>query len=163
MAMKIGVISDTHDNIEKTKRAVETLEENVETVIHCGDIIAPSTAELFHADFDFYAVRGNNDGEWNLKKTVEEFGKFYNNIAELDFTGKSIAVYHGTEEEIVDGLIEENYDFIFRGHTHQKKLEKHGDATEVNPGGIKLPGQDEDFHFATVDLEEDEIEFHEVQ
>ncbi|QGA80299.1 metallophosphoesterase [Candidatus Nanohalobium constans] len=161
--MKIGVISDTHDNLSLTRKAVEFFEaEKVEAVIHCGDMIAPFTAELFDADFDFYAVRGNNDGEWSLKETVEQFGEFYNNIADLEFSGKKIAVYHGTEEEIVEGLVEKDYDYVFRGHTHRKKVESHGDTTELNPGGIKLLGQEEEFNFAVVDLEEDEIGFHEI-
>ena len=73
--MKIGIISDTHDNLDKAESAVDFFEsEEVDKLIHCGDIIAPFTAELFDADFDLHCVRGNNDGEWNLKTTVEEFG-----------------------------------------------------------------------------------------
>lgn len=160
--MKLGIISDTHDNLDKTEAAVEFFEDQgCEKVIHCGDIVAPFTAELFDADFDFHAVRGNNDGEWNLKPTVEEFGEFYNNIAELKLDGYDIAVYHGTEEEIADALVSSGkYDYVFRGHTHQKKLREHGETIELNPGGIRLPGQEEVFHVATVDWDDEKIEFH---
>lgn len=161
--MKIGVISDTPDNLSLTRKAVEFLEsEGVEAVIHCGDMVAPFTAQLFEASFDFYAVRGNNDGEWNLKETVEQFGEFYNNIAELEFSEEKIAVYHGTEEEIVEGLVEKDYDYVFRGHTHETKLEEHNDTTELNPGGIKLPNQEENFHVAILDLQRDEVKFQEI-
>jgi putative phosphoesterase len=157
--MKIGLISDTHDNLEKTERAVDFFEEEeVETVIHCGDMVAPFTAELFDADFKFHAVRGNNDGEWNLKQVIENFGNFYNNMAELEIDGQSICVYHGTEEEIVEGLVEKDYDYVFRGHTHRKKIKSHGETVEVNPGGIKLPGQNEGFHVAVVDLNHGNIQ-----
>ena len=157
--MKIGVISDTHDNLDKTEKAVNFFkEEEVETVIHCGDVVAPFTAELFDAGFEFHAVKGNNDGEWNLKQVVEEFGNFYNNIAELEIDGESICVYHGTEEELVQGLVEKEYDYVFRGHTHRKKIKYHGETVEVNPGGIKLPGQDEDFQVAVVDLNHGNIQ-----
>jgi putative phosphoesterase len=164
MGMKIGVISDTHDNVEKAEKAVSFFEgEGVEKVVHCGDMVAPFTAEIFDAGFDFYAVRGNNDGEWDLKRVVEEFGEFYNNIGELEIAETSICVYHGTEEEIVKGLTKKDYDYIFRGHTHQKKIEEHNGTTELNPGGIKLPGQEEDFHVATLNLENQEIEFHRIE
>ncbi|MFB6180254.1 MAG: metallophosphoesterase [Candidatus Nanohalobium sp.] len=161
--MKIGIVSDTHDNIEKAKASVNFFEEeNCETVIHCGDMVAPFTAELFDADFNFHAVRGNNDGEWNLKQVVEQFGNFYNNTAELSIQGLQIAVYHGTEEEIVEGLLNKEYDYVFRGHTHEKRLGENDGTVEVNPGGIRLPGQEEEFHVATLETEDRELKFHRV-
>jgi putative phosphoesterase len=161
--MKIGIVSDTHDNLELAEKAVEFFEnEEVDKVVHCGDMVAPFTAELFDGDFDFHAVKGNNDGEWNLKETVEDFGAFYNNIAELEFDGKTIAVYHGIEEEIVEGLVEKNYDYVFRGHTHRRKTESHGETVEINPGGIKLPGQKEDFSVAILNTETGDIDFTEL-
>ena len=161
--MKIGIVSDTHDNIELAEKASDFFSETVEKVIHCGDMIAPFTAELFDREYDFYAVRGNNDGEWNLKSIVEEFGRFENNVMELEFEGLSIAVYHGTEEEIVEGLVEKDYDFVFRGHTHERKLEDHDGTVEVNPGGIKLPDQNEGFSITVLDTETKEIEFHSIE
>jgi putative phosphoesterase len=161
--MKIGIVSDTHDNLDLAEKAVEFFEkEEVDKVVHCGDMVAPFTAELFDGDFDFHAVRGNNDGEWNLKETVEDFGAFYNNIAELEFDGKKIAIYHGTEEEIVEGLLEKDYDYVFRGHTHRRKTEVHGETVEINPGGIKLPGQKEDFSVAILNTETGDIDFTEL-
>jgi putative phosphoesterase len=161
--MKIGIVSDTHDNLELAEKAVEFFEnEEVDKVVHCGDMVAPFTAELFDGDFDFHAVRGNNDGEWNLKETVEDFGAFYNNTAELEFDGKKIAIYHGTEEEIVEGLVEKDYDYVFRGHTHRRKTEVHGETVEINPGGIKLPGQKEDFSVAILNTETGDIDFTEL-
>jgi putative phosphoesterase len=162
--MKIGIVSDTHDNLELAEKAVDFFEkQGCEKVIHCGDMVAPFTAELFDGDFEFHYVCGNNDGEWNLKETIEEFGNFYNNIAELELGGLEIAVYHGTEEEIVQGLVEKDYDFVFRGHTHEKKISENSGTIELDPGGIKLPGQDEKFHVATLDTETREIELHKVE
>lgn len=162
--MKLGLVSDTHDNLETVESAVEFfLEQEVDAVVHCGDMVAPFTAELFDADFDFYAVRGNNDGEWDLKKTVEEFGEFYNNIAELEFENSLVAVYHGTEEELVSALVESGkYDYVLRGHTHEKNLREEDETVEINPGGIAVPFAPGSFHVATLELPEGEIQFHEV-
>lgn len=157
--MKIGIVSDTHDNLQLAEKASDFFDEKVEKVIHCGDIVAPFTAELFDRDYEFYAVRGNNDGEWNLKSVIEEFGKFQNNIMTLLIEDLDIAVYHGTEEEIVEGLVEKDYDFVFRGHTHERKIEDHEGTVEVNPGGIGLPDQEEKFSVAVLDTETEEIEF----
>jgi len=163
--MKLGIVSDTHDNLDKAKAAVEFFEDQeCDKVIHCGDMVAPFTAKLFDADFEFHYVRGNNDGEWNLKQTVEEFGEFYNNVAELTIEDREVAVYHGTEEELAESLVESGkYDYVFRGHTHEKKLREVNETIELNPGGIKLPEQEEEFHVATVDLQEMEIEFHRIK
>lgn len=182
--MKIGIISDTHDNLGVTREAIDFFEaQGCEKVIHCGDMVAPFTAELFDGDFEFHYVRGNNDGEWNLKETVNEFGHFYNNIAELEIGGEDssekeslseqrsqendagleIAVYHGTEEEIVEGLVEKDYDFVFRGHTHEKKVSEKDGTVELNPGGIRLPGQDERIHVVILDTVTREFEFHRIE
>ncbi|MFB6191506.1 MAG: metallophosphoesterase [Candidatus Nanohaloarchaea archaeon] len=162
--MKLGIISDTHDDLELARSAVDFFEEQeVDAVVHCGDMVAPFTAELFDADFDFYFVRGNNDGEWNLKSTVEEFGDFYNNVAELELAGRKIAVYHGTEEEIVDALRGcGDYDYVLRGHTHEKGLREDDDTVEINPGGISVPFAQEGFHVAILELPGGEVEFHDV-
>lgn len=160
--MKLGIVSDTHDNLEKARTAVQFFNsENIDTVIHCGDMVSPFTAEIFDSDFEFHYVRGNNDGEWNLKQAIQEFGNFYNNIAELEINGESFAVYHGTEEEIVQALVDSsNYDYVLRGHTHKRKHEEQGNTVEINPGGIKLPSQDEQFSVAVLDTATGEVNFH---
>ena len=104
-----------------------------------------------------------DDGEWNLKETIESFGNFYNNIAELEIEDLEIAVYHGTEEEIVQGLVQKDYDFVFRGHTHEKKVSEKDGTVEINPGGIELPGQDEKLHVVILDTETREFEFHRIE
>ncbi|MFB6099876.1 MAG: metallophosphoesterase [Candidatus Nanohalobium sp.] len=163
--MKLGIISDTHDHFDKAEEAADFFEEKkVDKVIHCGDMICPATAELFDRGFDFYAVRGNNDGEWGLKSKVETFGNFYNNIAELKFDGSEIAVYHGTEEEMVDAMVESGeYDYVFRGHTHEKKVREVDGTVEINPGGVRLPWQEERIHTVILDLESGEFEFHRLE
>lgn len=161
--MKLGVISDTHDNLETVKKAVKFLERRTETVVHCGDMVSPFTAKFFDADFDFYYVKGNNDGEWMLKERVEEIGVFLGEQGEIESNGKKIGVYHGTEESIVKSMIEsERYDYILRGHTHEEGVNEYGKTVELNPGGISIPGSESDFHVAIVDLQKDEVKFHRV-
>jgi putative phosphoesterase len=162
--MKIGIVSDTHDHFDKAEEAAGFFEGRVEKVIHCGDLICPATAEIFDRDFDFHAVRGNNDGEWDLKSTVEEFGEFYNNIVVLEFEGNDIAVYHGTEEEIADSLVNSGkYDYVFRGHTHRKRVREEDGTIEINSGGVKLPFQEEKLHVVVLDLDSGEFEFHRIE
>lgn len=160
--MKIAVISDTHDNIQKTRQAIEEIKEKkIKTIIHCGDIISPFTAKLFNQkQIQFHYVKGNNDGEWNLKQTIERFGKYHGEIGEIKLKDKEIAFYHGTHEQIVENLTHsQKYDYVFRGHTHQRNKKQIENTKLVNPGGIKLPGTEEKFSYAIVDLKKDSTKF----
>src|SRR5512139_768350 len=64
-AMRIGVISDTHDNARNVARIVSVLREaRVERVIHTGDITRPRTlAALAAVQVPLFGVYGNNDVE----------------------------------------------------------------------------------------------------
>ncbi|MFC6826662.1 metallophosphoesterase [Halopelagius fulvigenes] len=162
--MKLGICSDTHDDLDLAEGAVELFEdEGVEAVVHCGDIVAPFTASVFNADFDFHAVRGNNDGEWNLQNAVSSFGTYHGEAAALSFEGTEVAVYHGTNETLVEGLLESGaYDYVLRGHTHERHREEWGGTVHVNPGGLPIPGADDAYYVATLDTDADELTFHEV-
>lgn len=47
-AMKIGLISDTHDNIQNIQKAIISFNDiQVRVVIHAGDIVSPETVEAF--------------------------------------------------------------------------------------------------------------------
>ena len=46
--MKIGIISDTHDDVDNTNKAIDIFKENdVKAVIHAGDIISPPIIKEF--------------------------------------------------------------------------------------------------------------------
>jgi hypothetical protein len=65
ITMRIGIVSDTHDNRRHVMQAIEIFRRHaVQYVLHAGDIVAPFTtlafAELRSAKF--IAVFGNNDG-----------------------------------------------------------------------------------------------------
>jgi putative phosphoesterase len=59
--MKIGIISDTHDNIENILKAVKEFNNrNVEIVLHAGDFVSPIAVESF-AGIKLIGILGNND------------------------------------------------------------------------------------------------------
>jgi uncharacterized protein len=44
----IGIISDSHDNLEAIRKAVEFFNNNdVKAVLHAGDLVSPFTARAF--------------------------------------------------------------------------------------------------------------------
>ncbi|MWV63862.1 YfcE family phosphodiesterase [Halorubrum sp. JWXQ-INN 858] len=84
--MHIGIVSDTHDDLDAVDAAVALFErEGVDAVVHCGDFVAPFSVTPFDREFDFYAVRGNNDGEWNVQSTVASFGEYLGEAGTLSF------------------------------------------------------------------------------
>lgn len=167
--MQLGIVSDTHDNLDHVQHAVSLFKlEGVDHVIHCGDIIAPFSATPFNTDaFAFSAVRGNNDGEWALGNVVDDFGTYLGQCGELTLDGVAIAVYHGTNRVLREALADSGtYDYVFHGHTHERTIASHGDTLRVNPGGLPIEGADDSFHVATLDTEAsgaDAITHHEIE
>ena len=59
--MKLGILSDTHNHTQNLKRAISLFRSRgIYTLIHCGDMTSPNTAELL-TDFRVIAVTGNMD------------------------------------------------------------------------------------------------------
>ncbi|PHQ38685.1 YfcE family phosphodiesterase [Halorubrum persicum] len=166
--MRIGIVSDTHDDLAAVEAAVALFErEGVDAVVHCGDFVAPFSVTPFDvgngpdAGFDFYAVRGNNDGEWAVESTVDSFGTYLGEAGTLSFGGADdgdgavdVAVVHGTSAVVVDALVDcGDYDYVFHGHTHAHGVEERGGTVRVNPGGLPIPvdGADDAFRVAVLD------------
>jgi putative phosphoesterase len=163
--MELGVVADTHDNLDVIEAAADRFSAaGVDAVVHCGDVIAPFAAQPFEA-FDFYAVRGNNDGEWALRSTVEAFGSYLGEFGELSLDGFEVAVYHGTSEPIVDALLAcGHYDCVLRGHTHERVERGRGGTLHLNPGGIGIdPGDPGDPAAVILDTATGDTTFHDLR
>ena len=141
--MKIGVISDTHDQIINTEKAIQIFNnEAVELVVHCGDWISPFTLELYQElKAPIKGVFGNNDGEtFRLTTLIEKFDvdiTLEERFLEVNQDDRVIAVFHGDYKEITDALVScGNYDAVFHGHFHRRVLETVGKTLSLNPGSM---------------------------
>lgn len=137
---KIGIISDSHDNIEAIPEAVALLNKaQVDLVIHGGDIIAPFSLRLFE-DLDCPAkfVFGNNDGERDILKMLgEKMGTTISDLLDMEFEGIRIVAYHGTDPRITSALIKSRtYDLVIFGHTHLPEVENINGTMVINPGEL---------------------------
>lgn len=141
--MKIGVISDTHDNLISLKKAIEIFKENkITMLIHCGDWVSPFAVEFLSQNIDvpIRGILGNNKGD--IKRTIQRNAKLKNPIEfvkgdafDLEIEGKKIAVYHGDDNLLVSALIaSKKYKAIFTGHTHEIRNEIIDSVLVVNPG-----------------------------
>jgi len=140
--MRVGLISDTHDNLSMIEKAVERLNnEKVELVLHAGDYIAPFTISRFQKlKTRLIGVFGNNDGDRELlKKRFSENGhlELRGNFANIKTNGVKICLLHGDEKELLESIIEsQSFDVIVHGHTHEAQVSRNGRTLIVNPGEV---------------------------
>ncbi|MAF11961.1 YfcE family phosphodiesterase [Candidatus Poribacteria bacterium] len=136
--MKLGVISDSHDNLHKLEAGVSVLcAHDLAMVVHAGDFIAPFTARYFASLPDlgipFAGVFGNNDGEkFGLRKMYEPIGPIHEDKFEVELGGRRIIVVH--KELLVEPLARSgDYDLVVYGHTHRIDV-RTDPCLIVNPG-----------------------------
>lgn len=135
--MIIGVISDTHDDIENTEKAIAKFkEENVDFVVHLGDYVAPPTLKLFQG-LRVVGVFGNNDGyKEGLIKTFNQIGgELKGDFGVIEVDNLKIAIFHGEFREVPVALAKSGeYDVVFCGHSHELEESTYGDTLLLNPG-----------------------------
>ncbi|HAM38299.1 MAG TPA: YfcE family phosphodiesterase [Elusimicrobia bacterium] len=133
--MLIGIMSDSHDNLNSIKKAVNVFNERkVEIVLHAGDLVSPFTAnELEKLKAKFIAVFGNNDGDKPfLMERFKNIGELHNEPYEFELDGKKIVIMHAPK--FLDELLEDKrYDIVIYGHTHRVDIRK-GTSLIINPG-----------------------------
>lgn len=158
--MKIGVLSDTHDQGENIRQAVDIFNtQRVQLVLHCGDWVSPFTL-AFYKDLraPIKGVFGNNDGDrfYHLKY-VERYGlaiQLEERILKLTIDTRKIFVYHGDYGEVTDALVESGkYDAVFHGHTHQHVNKQVKNTLSLNPGTL-MPFTDEKIQGASIAIYE---------
>jgi putative phosphoesterase len=135
--MKIGLISDTHDNIQNISKAISLFSsKNVKFVIHAGDIVSPEAVEAFQG-VKLIAVQGNNDLEIDgLTKAFDRIGgQLKGELCEMEQDDLIFAIYHGTNSRKKELLIRSGrYNVVVCGHTHKVQYKKFGRTMVINPG-----------------------------
>ena len=150
--MKLGIMSDSHDNLPMIAQAVEVFNnERVDLVLHAGDFVSPFTAMPFRGlNARLVGVFGNNDGDKPaLIRRFADIGEFFEDYRELELAGKRIAMMH--QPMFLETLMTSSqYDLVIYGHTHSADL-REGPPLVINPGecGAWLTGT---ATVATVDL-----------
>ena len=95
--MRIGVVSDTHDNLRNVQRIVELFNEsNVDRVIHTGDITQPKTLDVLAGlDAPIVGVFGNNNHRESLREAADRLGiELFEPPLELQWSGRKLVVVH---------------------------------------------------------------------
>jgi len=145
--MKIGIISDTHNNWANFKKVLDWMNKNdVEEVLHCGDIqtqeMIDNSQKLFNGNITF--AKGNGDFNLEIPEVVEK-----------EIAKKKIAFCHFPE--VAKKLAQSGkFDLVFYGHTHRPWDEKIDGCHMVNPG--ELAGQFNKPTFAVYNTETENLE-----
>lgn len=136
--MRIGILSDTHDEIARTSRAVRLLiDEGAEALIHCGDLTGTEIVDLC-ARLPSYFVFGNNDfDEDQLRRAMARAGAVcLGRGGEVRLDGKRLAVTHGDSGREVGRLAELGPDYLLYGHWHVPEDRREGPTRWINPGAL---------------------------
>ena len=133
--MRIGILSDTHDQVERTSRAVRRWSpQGAEVLIHCGDLTGPDVVYEC-AGLPAYFVFGNNDfDEAGLRRAMAGIGAVcLGAVGEIELGGKRIAVTHGDSAREIRRLAGSSPDYLFFGHSHWPADERQGPTRWINP------------------------------
>ncbi len=160
--MKIGVMSDTHDNLSNLTYVLEVFrEKEIETIIHCGDLTSLEMVSHFDGFRVIYLIGNMDKVNGAIKSRFEKMRE--DNFAGTVFKGKLggvlVAATHGhINNKIMDLVSQKKFNWIFHGHTHEKRDEVIRDTRVVNPGALGGLGRGSRT-FCIVDLAEDKVEF----
>lgn len=160
--MRLGLVSDTHDNLDLARVAAAFLREQpCDLVLHLGDVTGPATVGLF-AGLPMRFLRGNNDDAEALADALEANG--FPALADAwteTLAGVRVAAHHGhlrfPPADSLHGMPEP--DLLLHGHTHKRRCERVGRTLVVNPGALHRALTKS---VAVVELPALEVRFYEV-
>ena len=159
--MILGVLSDTHDNVENTRRALDIMRQNnVEFIIHCGDVTTPEVVAQFEGWHTAF-VYGNMD--YDIRELARAVYKLENTSINDSFTaelaGKTVAASHGDNSFLMSSHTQGGrFDYVFHGHTHAKRDDRIGRTRIINPGALQDPANGI-CSVCVIDLEKDDVRF----
>jgi putative phosphoesterase len=144
--MKICILSDSHDNAPLLIAAIADAKKlGAEAILHCGDIVAPSTlAKVLDQNLPIHAIHGNNTGDlYNLSGLANRSNnliKYYGQDAAFTLAERRIFLVHYphyAKAMAVTG----DYDLVCCGHNHIISIDTikniKGKTTIVcNPGTV---------------------------
>ena len=157
--MRLGILSDSHDELDRVRRAVEMLQAaGAETIVHCGDLTGPEILAAC-AVLPCYFVFGNHDCDRaaELRSAAEQLQAVCLGWGgEVTLAGKRVAVVHGHLRSDLRPLVEAEPDYLLFGHFHMPGELQIGPTRRINPGALHRA---DEYTVAVLDLAVDAVEF----
>jgi len=150
--MKICIISDSHDNRYLLETAVrEAKAAGAQAVLHCGDVVAPSTLEVLRPfGLPVHVIHGNNTGDLYMMGRIVSGPAscihYYGQDAGIELANRRIFLVHYPHYAAAMATTGD-WDLVCCGHDHKADIRRinnmaGGQTLLVNPGtvgGIKAP------------------------
>jgi putative phosphoesterase len=168
--MKIAVISDIHSNFEALQAVLREIDdENIKHIYCCGDIVgfnaSPHEVIELLQERQIPCVQGNHDFIaaclhkldwfnpdareailWTHKQLSKAEKKWLLNLP-MKFHAKDITMWHGSENDLFEGLYPESLDkiklpktrMLLTGHVHIPFSKEVKGVLVVNPGSVGQP------------------------
>jgi putative phosphoesterase len=169
--MKVCIVSDSHDHRPLLEAAVRAAKQaGAEAVLHCGDVVAPSTLSVITPlGLPVHVIHGNNVGDlYMMARVASKPGNqitFYGQDADIELAGRRIFLVHYPHYARAMATTGD-WDLVCCGHDHAAKIETVTNVTGgstwlVNPGtvgGVAAPAT-----YVLGDLKTMEFVIHDVQ
>ena len=144
--MKICIVSDSHDKRILLEAAVaEAQAWGAEAVLHCGDVVAPSTLNVVQKfGLPVHVIHGNNVGDLYMMSRIaaqpSSVVQFYGQDAGIELGGRRIFMVHYPHYAEAMAATAK-WDLVCCGHDHQANIQKvpnvrGGETLLVNPGTV---------------------------
>lgn len=137
--MRLGLIADTHDNRDRTRKALAELEAaGAEMLLHAGDLNTARLVPMLEG-WRVWLAQGNVDHPTRIQQAIDEHGVdvTYGVRHEVEADGVRFGVIHGDDEGRLEGMINAGaFDLVVHGHTHRFRDKRVGGTRVVNPGAV---------------------------
>ncbi len=136
--MLIGLISDTHipDRAKEIPQKVFDAFNDVELILHAGDLTSPKVIEDLEKIAPVIAIQGNMDRTHGINLPLAKV---------IEVEDLKIGIAHGEvypradTQQLVYLAKELNVDILVTGHSHQPKIEQTDGVLLLNPGSPIVP------------------------
>lgn len=152
--MKIGVVGDSHGNLNALKKAVKQMGA-VDVIFHLGDYVEDGLYLKTLTDAPVHIIKGNMDqhaenGSSIITTTIGGFKFFACHGHQYGVKNDLNNVYHA-------GL-EKNAEVILFGHSHKAFLQDDGQILIMNPGSVGAPRMGDPESYGIITIENGDID-----
>lgn len=169
--MRVCIVSDSHDHIPLLDAAVaEAKQAGAEAILHCGDVVSPSTLGCLRKyGLPVHVIHGNNTGDLytlgRLATEPDSIFHYHGMDAGIDLAGKRIFIVHYPHYARAMAATGD-WDLVCCGHSHKVTIEEKqncqgGITYLVNPGTVGGVGKDK-ATYILADLDSMQFSVHEI-
>jgi putative phosphoesterase len=135
--MRLGIISDIHDNLWNLQPVIESLNSAADVLLCCGDLCSPFVMDelrKFHGPV--HIVFGNNDADlFRITKKSDDHVRVYGEYFEAEWEDRKVAANHF--DYIARPIAKSGlHDLVCFGHNHRISNEQFGKTLALNPGPV---------------------------